>query len=196
MCLRACVQSQHPCECLCAQPACAQVPACAFLCATHTHTHARHGALLAVLWKLPPYQSEKQSSLHAMPLRLCGNSITRPSQGPANSFQTANLKIDQRKLGKTKLFRSINIDSPPPFKRVQPGAVPFGDDSRPAHLKTRQTKRRCPKVGPNGERHERRDGTTTFSAVEQRDVLSFIVNVMIEHNVHMVCTGLYQSQLD
>ena len=50
-----------------------------------------------------------------MPLRLCGNAITQLQQGSLNSFETANLKIGQRKLGETKLLKSIKIDLP--FKK-------------------------------------------------------------------------------
>lgn len=52
---------------------------------------------------------------HNMPLRLCGNAISQLQQGSPNSFETANLKIGQRKLGETKLVKSINIDLP--FKK-------------------------------------------------------------------------------
>ncbi len=52
---------------------------------------------------------------HNMPLRLCGNAISQLQQGSLNSFETTNLKIGQRKLGETKLVKSINIDLP--FKK-------------------------------------------------------------------------------
>lgn len=49
---------------------------------------------------------------HNMPLRLCGNAISQLQQGSPNSFETTNLKIGRRKLGETKLVKSINIDLP------------------------------------------------------------------------------------